>query len=734
MTCEEFLGIADEFIAGDLPAGTLAEAAVHVDGCGTCRAVVEARHALRGRVRDAFDAAPLLQADDLFLARMRASTTARARVQAGAGRAIPRWMALAATVLLAAGLGGAYVGYSRWADRVSPALAAMAAGAAGDHRNCALHFALAEKPVSLADAARDYDPGFARIRAEVEASPAVKDGTMKILDAHSCVYRGQRFAHVVLQRRNDVVSLLVAVRQAPVTGPARLTACTEHRRALGCVWRRREVPNCSSCRGSTRGRTWRSRAASGRAFRRISPASDTHFGVGRATCGNTSHPLLDSSDVRTRLERRVSMSTTRTTRGCRSDLRIDWHEGRGWRAVAGGNLAAVAVAGAMTVFVPVQASAQASSPTAMVYVETNAPDGNAVLAYERNDRGRLTLLGSYPTGGRGVFDLTLQLGPFDSDQEVITNPEHTRLFAVNSGSNSIAVFDIAPGGQLTRVPGSPFPSGGSNPVSVGLARDVLTVVNKGMDPAQPPGGANYTSFRVTPEGRLTSLLSSTPIDAAVSASQALISPGKRLLFGADFLGGLLRSFLIQPDGDLQQTGLISPPASEANGDTLALPLGLAAHPKAPVVYVGFVTVNRIGVYTYDPRGVLTFVKSVADSGKGACWIRANDTGTRIYVANTGDNSISVFDTTSPLDPVEIQRLPLASDGNAFQLDLDPNGQYLYVVTQRASDATPLGSGNNLNVLDVGGAGRLSQRARSVYTLPVLPDGVRPQGVAAVIVR
>ncbi|MEO5742351.1 MAG: beta-propeller fold lactonase family protein [Vicinamibacterales bacterium] len=369
--------------------------------------------------------------------------------------------------------------------------------------------------------------------------------------------------------------------------------------------------------------------------------------------------------------------------------------------------------------------------TAVVYVETNSPDGNAILAYHRSVKGRLSLLGVFPTGGTGVFDLSLQLGPFDSDQDIITNPERTRLFAVNSGSNTIAVFEIAANGALTALPGSPFPSGGTNPVSVGLVRDALAVVNKGMDPQQSAADANYSSFRVTPEGQLTTLLSTHPIEPSVSATQALVSPSKRLVFGADFLGGLLRSFLVEPTGALRQVDLQSPPSSESDGAAPVLPLGLWAHPKQPVVYVGFVTVNKLAVYTYDPRGRLAFVRTVPNSGQAICWLRTNDDGTRLYTSNTGDNSISVYDTSSPLAPVELQRLQLKGAGSAFQLDLDPTGEFLYVVTQRATPEVPLGEGNNLHVLRINRAnGRLSEDGESVYALPVLPPGTRPKGVVS----
>jgi 6-phosphogluconolactonase (cycloisomerase 2 family) len=100
-------------------------------------------------------------------------------------------------------------------------------------------------------------------------------------------------------------------------------------------------------------------------------------------------------------------------------------------------------------------------PSGVVYVESNigTPGGNSILAFRRDSQGELTSLpGSpFPTGGTGVFDTSLQLGPFDSDQNVIANPEHTLLFAVNSGSNTIAVFHIHENGSLSPVEGSPFP-------------------------------------------------------------------------------------------------------------------------------------------------------------------------------------------------------------------------------------------------------------------------------------
>lgn len=216
------------------------------------------------------------------------------------------------------------------------------------------------------------------------------------------------------------------------------------------------------------------------------------------------------------------------------------------------------------------------------------------MAYARGIDGTLTQIGSFPTGGKGVFDLSLQLGPFDSDQEIIVNGQHNLLFAVNPGSDTVAVFRIQADGTLVHTPGSPFPSGGGNPVSLGLAADKLIVVNKAFDPARPfLKTPSYIVFQILPNGHLSQELSAVNAPPKSSPSQAATSPDKRLVFDAQFLAGFLRTFFLQPDGTLSHGQRIAPPIL-AGSNTKPLPLGLCPHPKEPVLYVGLVNVNMVG--------------------------------------------------------------------------------------------------------------------------------------------
>jgi anti-sigma factor RsiW len=79
--------------------------------------------------------------------------------------------------------------------------------AVGDHENCAIHFALKEKPIPLAVAAEKYDRFYDGLDKTV--TDALKTGDYKFVEAHSCVYEGQRFAHIVLKHGDKVVSVLV---------------------------------------------------------------------------------------------------------------------------------------------------------------------------------------------------------------------------------------------------------------------------------------------------------------------------------------------------------------------------------------------------------------------------------------------------------------------------------------------------------------------------------------------
>ena len=371
-----------------------------------------------------------------------------------------------------------------------------------------------------------------------------------------------------------------------------------------------------------------------------------------------------------------------------------------------------------------------------IWLETNSTAGNSILAFRNTGSGSPTLLGSTPAGGIGVFDKSFApFGPFDSDQNLITDPEGTLLFAVNSGSNSIAVFRITSNG-LQAVDGSPFPSGGTDPVSVGFKDDILTVVNKDQDPAQNANLhlPNYTTFRVLPEGILVPIeRSAVSVAYGSSPSQALTASRGSFVFGADFLGGLLQSFRLDEDGRLRQNPPQALPDSLFEGHTVFHgPLGMRTHPQLRILYVDVTLINEVTVYRYDEKGRLSFVTAVADSGAAPCWAIVNHTGTRLYATNTGDNSISVFDLTDPLNPVEIQHFLMDNTtGHPFSTVIDSSDQFIYVSSEQdTATATP--AANAFHTLSVNSDGTLTEPFPPtvlpiVGTVPVRTQGITVAG-------
>ncbi|HTX40156.1 MAG TPA: hypothetical protein VME43_34290 [Bryobacteraceae bacterium] len=386
----------------------------------------------------------------------------------------------------------------------------------------------------------------------------------------------------------------------------------------------------------------------------------------------------------------------------------------------------------LVMLITFQLPAATATPADVIYLESNSTAGNSIFAYQFNFTSSPALVGTTPAGGIGVYDPSFALGPFDSDQNLIENSGGTLLFAVNSGSNTIAVFNIGPDGSLSPVAGSPFPSGGSDPVSVGVQNDTLVVVNKDQDPAQNASLTlpNYTSFTISPGGQLVPIPQSTvSVAYGSSPSQALTASQGPFVFGADFLGGLLQSFHFDFNGALDQNLPQALPQSIFTGLTGGhQPLGMRTHPFLPILYVDITPISEIAVYAYGANGQPSFVRTVPDTGSAPCWAIVNHTGTRLYATNTGDNSIAVYDLSNPLNPVQIQHFAMANTtGAAFSTVIDHSDSWIYVSSERSS-ATATAAANAFHTLKVASDGTLTEP----FPPTVLPISsatpVRAQGI------
>lgn len=386
----------------------------------------------------------------------------------------------------------------------------------------------------------------------------------------------------------------------------------------------------------------------------------------------------------------------------------------------------------------------------VIYIETNNyhSNQNAVLAYRHYDDGTTEPLpGSpFPTNGSGIANPTQALGPEDADNQIKISEDGHYLLAVNEGSNTIAVFHIEFDGTLTSVAGSPFASGGHNPCSIDVHGKFVYVVNK----AQAPAGTtstikpNYTVFTIDVNGALTPVLNSTvETTPGTSPSQALVSYDGKFVFGDDWLGfmdtpvvGTLRSFTRD-----YNSGKITPVA----GTPYAIPemggaLGLWQHPFSDVLYVGFPLTSKVGVYAINPTsGALTFQTSVS-AGLAACWLRVSKSGNNLYVLNSGENTVSMFNTSNASSPVSLGKFTLKESGPSYSLmgmtfttsepfdfTFSSDQKHLYIVDQYTNPIFNLGNYNYLHLVNIKDDGTLDETAEPVQ-LPV-ESTYRPIGCA-----
>jgi Putative zinc-finger len=209
MECRDVRELADSFLAEELLTETNHEILRHVETCPVCRADLAARRALREGVRRAFQHASELDPRPEFMTQLRTSLEDAAHHGAARrGIKFHGWWALAATVLLAVVLGLAYRGRD-WMT----ATGALARAAVGDHRYCALQFRLAEKPISLAEAAQRYGATYRILETQPPRDVMTTPGPARVLERHACVYGGRRFAHIVFEYRGARVSLLVTAAE-----------------------------------------------------------------------------------------------------------------------------------------------------------------------------------------------------------------------------------------------------------------------------------------------------------------------------------------------------------------------------------------------------------------------------------------------------------------------------------------------------------------------------------------
>jgi 6-phosphogluconolactonase len=357
-----------------------------------------------------------------------------------------------------------------------------------------------------------------------------------------------------------------------------------------------------------------------------------------------------------------------------------------------------------------------------VYVNDNTAGANTVAGYAESPNGSLTPLPGSPflVGGIGFGQ---GLG---SQNSIVATSNGSYLLVSDGGSNQISVLNINSDGSLTAVPNSPFPSGGTKPVSIAVHRNLVYVANDGVaaTATTPATAADYAGFSLSFAGQLAPL-PTAPVQvpsAANDLGDVLINGWGTNLVGIEVASGLIDSFSLTAQGAL---GANLQVPSQAAG-----PFGSAFRSTGPnQLYVsnahGGALAGSVSAFNVTTNGVVTSIGSspFADQQTAPCWVAISPDGQYLFTANAGSGSYSSYaiNFDGSLTLLGDLPMPTLSNGKAptpLDISVDALGHNLY------------GIDNGLPGVSMIHLNEGYMLASPTSPMP-LPAGATPSGIVAV---
>ena len=362
--------------------------------------------------------------------------------------------------------------------------------------------------------------------------------------------------------------------------------------------------------------------------------------------------------------------------------------------IAGAGLAALAA----TAFSAVPASATTTEQNSPVFVQSDNPNGNTVVAYHREADGALTQSGVYATGGLGGVAAGSVVDHLTSQGSLAYDRSAGLLYAVNAGSGTITVFAVH-GDQLERT--QVIATGGSFPNSIAVHGGLVYVLN-GLN-----GGSIQGFLRVGDRLRR-------------------VSSWKRDLHLATD-GGTAGQVAFTPDGSKLVV------TTRGNGDSVdVFPVSLLGPAAKPIVYTkagsapfGFTFdtnghlvlteagPNDVATFTVARNGRLTQIDEVATGQAGTCWVVRD--GDFVYASNAASGTLSRYQVGGTGSLTAFGQT--ATDAGTVDAAVSSDGRNIYVQT---------GANGIVDEFRVNADGGLT-RIGSV----TVPDAVGGEGIAAV---
>jgi 6-phosphogluconolactonase (cycloisomerase 2 family) len=328
---------------------------------------------------------------------------------------------------------------------------------------------------------------------------------------------------------------------------------------------------------------------------------------------------------------------------------------------------AVAVTGAFAAPAFAEVSPALGGANHAVFVQTDNPAGNAVVAYHRADDGTLSLAGTYPTGGDGGVLAGSAVDHLASQGSLTYDAGHALLFAVNAGSNTVSVFD-AHGDRLHLR--QVVSSGGQFPVSIAVHHDLVYVLN-----ARAGGSVHEYAifggrlFSVPGSNRALGLDPTATPEFTHTPGQVAFSPdGSQLLVTTKANGNDVDVFRIGFFGELSATPVVNVLPS-------AVPFAITYDPAGNLV-VAEAGTNSLATFALHHNGTITGLATAATGQAATCWVVAANG--QFYASNAGSGNVSRIQSGPGGASTFLDNT--STDAGTVDAAVSANSHWLYVET------------------------------------------------------
>jgi 6-phosphogluconolactonase (cycloisomerase 2 family) len=319
-----------------------------------------------------------------------------------------------------------------------------------------------------------------------------------------------------------------------------------------------------------------------------------------------------------------------------------------------------------------------------VFTLANGTSGNRVLAFARAHDGSLSPAGSISTGGAGTGVTAKTQG------SIALSPDGRRLYAVNGGSGTIAVFAVR-GTHLTRL--AVVPSGGASPASVTAGHGRVYVVNG--------GSLNVVGFRVTGHGLRRIHHGSVALASGdAGPAQVSLNPAGTALAVTNTTSDTIDTVTLRRDGAIRRL------RSFASAGTTPFGFAFTRDGVLVVSDAHQAPTSAASSYRIGHAGALRLLSGPVSANQlAACWVAI--AGRVAFTANAGSGTISAFRVD---DHGRLHLRGVAASPGSTSTPLDEsvtaNGRYMDVLTSGLHSITTYRIGRHGTLAPVGSVGGL----------------------------